>query len=111
MNQAAYDCGPLLSRMQDKLHCHVERLPAGRFQLQEAEKAVRQQFGDEAAARLPKGNPAAALSLGALLGYLHETQKTDLRHVDDLDYYQQGQFMELDLTARRTLELTETLRS
>ena len=36
----AYDCGPLLSLMQDKLHCHVERLPAGRFQLQEAEKAV-----------------------------------------------------------------------
>ena len=111
VNQAAYDCGPLLSLMQDKLHCHVERLPAGRFQLQEAERTVRQQFGDEAAARLPKGNPAAALSLGALLGYLHETQKTDLRHVDDLDYYQQGQFMELDLTARRNLELTETLRS
>ena len=111
VNQAAYDCGPLLSLMQDKLHCHVERLPAGRFQLQEAERTVRTQFGDEAAARLPKGNPAAALSLGALLGYLHETQKTDLRHVDDLDYYQQGQFMELDLTARRNLELTETLRS
>ena len=111
VNQAAYDCGPLLSLMQDKLHCHVERLSAGRFQLQEAERTVRQQFGDEAAGRLPKGNPAAALSLGALLGYLHETQKTDLRHVDDLDYYQQGQFMELDLTARRNLELTETLRS
>ena len=111
MNPAAYQCGPLLSLLQDKLHCHVERLSAGRFQLQEAERTVRTQFGDEAAGRLPKGNPAAALSLGALLGYLHETQKTDLRHVDDLDYYQQGQFMELDLTARRNLELTETLRS
>ena len=111
VNQAAYQCGPLLSLLQDKLHCHVERLSAGRFQLQEAERTVRTQFGDEAAGRLPKGNPAAALSLGALLGYLHETQKTDLRHVDDLDYYQQGQFMELDLTARRNLELTETLRS
>ena len=102
VNPAAYQCGPLLSLLQDKLHCHVERLSAGRFQLQEAVKTVRTQFGDEAAGRLPKGNPAAALSLGALLGYLHETQKTDLRHVDDLDYYQQGQFMELDLTARRT---------
>ena len=105
VNQAAYDCGPLLSLLQDKLHCHVERLSARRFQLQEAERTVRAQFGDEAAGRLPKGNPAAALSLGALLDYLHETQKTDLRH------YQQGQFMELDLTARRNLELTETLRS
>ena len=51
------------------------------------------------------------LALGALLSYLHETQKTDLSHVDDLEYYRRGQFMELDLTARRNLELTETLRS
>ena len=50
------------------------------------------------------------LALGALLDYLHDTQKTDLEHVDRLDYYRQGQFMELDLTARRNLELTETLR-
>ncbi|MBQ9393789.1 MAG: DNA mismatch repair protein MutS, partial [Oscillospiraceae bacterium] len=48
---------------------------------------------------------------GALLCYLHETQKTDLRHIDALEYYEQGLFMELDLAARRNLELTETLRS
>ena len=50
------------------------------------------------------------LALGTLLNYLHETQKTDLSHIDSLDFYRQGQFMELDLTARRNLELTETLR-
>ena len=60
--------------------------------------------------RLPAGNPAAALALGGLLSYLHETQKTDLSHINDLDYYEQGRFMELDLAARRNLELTETLR-
>ena len=96
--------------LEDKLRCHVERLPAGRFQLPAAEKRIRQQFGDDAAQRLPRDNPAAMLALGALLDYLHDTQKTDLNHVDRLDYYRQGQFMELDLTARRNLELTETLR-
>lgn len=62
----------------------------------------------------PSGCPVTTrrpwLALGALLDYLHDTQKTDLEHVDRLDYYRQGQFMELDLTARRNLELTETLR-
>ena len=51
-----------------------------------------------------------ALALGGLLGYLYETQKTDLGHLDQLTWYRTGQYMELDLTARRNLELTETLR-
>ena len=82
----------------------------GRFRLAEAEKNIRRQFGEEAFRRLPRNNPAAAMALGGLLNYLYETQKTDLSHINDLDYYEQGRFMELDLTARRNLELTETLR-
>ena len=110
LNPGAAEDTALRVLLEDKLRCHVERLPAGRFQLPAAEKRIRQQFGDDAAQRLPRDNPAAMLALGALLDYLHDTQKTDLEHVDRLDYYRQGQFMELDLTARRNLELTETLR-
>lgn len=110
LNPGAAGGAALRALLEDKLRCHVERLPAGRFQLPAAEKRIRQQFGDDAAQRLPRDNPAAMLALGALLDYLHDTQKTDLNHVDRLDYYRQGQFMELDLTARRNLELTETLR-
>ena len=44
------------------------------------------------------------------MGYLYETQKTDLSHINDLEYYEQGRFMELDLNTRRNLELTATLR-
>ena len=110
LNPGAAEDTALRALLEDKLRCHVERLPAGRFQLPAAEKRIRQQFGDDAARRLPRDNPAAMLALGALLDYLHDTQKTDLNHVDRLDYYRQGQFMELDLTARRNLELTETLR-
>lgn len=47
---------------------------------------------------------------GGLLSYLYETQKTDLSHIAVFTYYTAGQFMELDLTARQTLELTETMR-
>ena len=41
---------------------------------------------------------------------MYETQKTDLSHIAALTCYTAGQFMELDLNARQTLELTETLR-
>ena len=90
LNPGAAEDTALRALLEDKLRCHVERLPAGRFQLPAAEKRIRQQFGDDAAQRLPRDNPAAMLALGALLDYLHDTQKTDLNHVDRLDYYRQG---------------------
>ena len=111
VNETAFFDEMLHSFLQDKLNCHLEKLPSGRFQMEASERLIRRQFGDDALHRLPRDNPAVFLALGALLSYLHETQKTDLSHVDDLEYYRRGQFMELDLTARRNLELTETLRS
>ena len=109
LSAAAFAEKTLTGVLREKFHCRVEGAE-GRFRLPDAEKAIRTQFGEEALARLPAGNPAAALALGGLLNYLYETQKTDLSHINDLDYYEQGRFMELDLTARRNLELTETLR-
>lgn len=42
---------------------------------------------------------------------LCELQKTGLSHVRELEFYVSGRFMELDLSARRNLELTETMRA
>ena len=42
---------------------------------------------------------------------LRDAQKNDLPHIRALDFYVAGKFMGLDLTARRNLELTETMRT
>ena len=111
LSDGAYSEKALTDALTEKFRCRVENGGQRRFLLNEAEKNIRRQFGVEAFARLPAGTPAAAMALGGLLHYLYETQKTDLSHINDLDYYEEGRFMELDLTARRNLELTETLRS
>ena len=111
LNDGAWAESRLLETLREKFHCRVERGGERRFLLADAEKSIRRQFGEEALKRLPAGNPAAAMAIGGLLSYLYETQKTDLSHINDLDYYEQGVFLELDLTARRNLELTETLRN
>ena len=46
LNPGAAGGAALRALLEDKLRCHVERLPAGRFQLPAAEKRIRQQFGD-----------------------------------------------------------------
>ena len=110
LSDGAYSETALTDTLREKFRCRVENGGQRRFLLGEAEKRIQAQFGEEALARLPAGNPAAAMALGGLLDYLYETQKTDLSHINELDYYEQGLFMELDLAARRNLELTETLR-
>ena len=73
-----------LLTLLDKLNCAAER-GEKRFDLAKAERAVLSQFGEAASAALPRNNPAAALALGALLDYLHETQKTDLAYINQLE--------------------------
>jgi len=111
LNDGAYSHRPLLELLRDKFSCRADNYGERRFHLEEAVRLVEKQYGKESAAALPSSNPAAAMALGGLLHYLYETQKTDLSYISDLEYYEQGRFMELDLTARRNLELTATLRA
>lgn len=47
---------------------------------------------------------------GAMLEYLEQTQKVNLDHIQDIAFYKIEEFMLLDVSSRRNLELTETMR-
>ena len=49
-------------------------------------------------------------SSGALMQYLYDTQKNNLHHISSIKNYTYNDFMILDLSSRRNLELTETMR-
>ncbi len=55
-------------------------------------------------------SPLAARAAGALLQYVQETQPKSLSLLTSLRAYTLDEFMNLDASARRNLELTETLR-
>ncbi len=108
LSPGAAEEGALGELLGEKFRCRAEARPAACFKLEACTRQVERQYGREAAGQVPR--PAALLALGGLLGYLYETQRTDLSYIKDLEYYEQGRFMELDLNARRNLELTATLR-
>ncbi len=71
---------------------------------------VERQFSKERVEQL--GLPADSLSIvaaGALVQFLLETQKRDLKHIREIKYYSVAQYLVLDAAARRNLELTRTL--
>ena len=93
--------------VQVRLSCAVN---VGRPELYSpaaADALLRSQF-DQDLSDLPA---PVRLALGALMKTLQDLQKGDLRHIHHVDYYQSGRYMELDLTARRNLELISTLRT
>lgn len=59
----------------------------------------------------PAEHPLPLQVAGGILGFLRETQKYSLAHIDRLSPYSRGQCLEIDTATRRSLELVTTLRS
>ncbi len=95
----------------NRLHCCVdEQLPAD-LSPEQAEELLQTHFVATLSQLNLTGLPNAVMAAGALLKQLLLVQKNDLKHIRQLQYYATGLFMELDIDARRNLELTETLRT
>ena len=94
-----------------RLSCCVDEGKPDQFVYDAAEKLLERHFRADIVSLGLGGLSAAVTAGGALLQTLLKLQKNDLAHIRQLQYYTTGKFMELDLDARRNLELTQTMRS
>lgn len=104
------DCG-LDGVLRDRLGCCLDHGSEDLFALKQAAETVEVQFGKTLEQLSIAAADAVVRAAGALLQTLRDVQKAELSHIRTLEYYVSGKFMELDMTARRNLELTETMRS
>ena len=105
------DKEPIEDALFRRLSCCVSEGKSELFRLETTEVLLETHFGGNLAQLGLAGMPASVIASGALLQTLLTLQKNDLAHIRELQYYTTGRFMELDLAARRNLELTETMRS
>ena len=94
-----------------RLGCCMGRSHEHQFDFSLCKAAVEAQFSKTQEQLGLAGQDEVVIAAGALLCALRDAQKNELPHIRELDYYVAGKFMGLDLTARRNLELTETMRS
>ena len=105
------DCEAIEDAVFRRLSCCVNEGKSEHFRLETAEEVLETHFHASLSQLGLTGMPAAVIASGALMQTLLWIQKNDLAHIRELQYYTTGRFMELDLDARRNLELTETMRS
>ena len=94
-----------------RLNCCVGEGNAELFRYEDAEALLESHFKANLSQLGLTGLNSAVCACGALLSALIRLQKNDCAHIRELQYYTSGRFMELDMDARRNLELTETMRS
>ncbi len=94
-----------------RLSCCVDEGQAEVFAPESAQAILESHFRADLAALGISNLPAAVCAAGGLLQTVLTLQKNELSHIRSLQYYTSGKFMELDLDARRNLELIETMRS
>ena len=98
--------------LKEKLSVSLECLTDETFAPEVTEPMVLQQFQAESLDALQLADKTQIVcAIGALLSYLKQTQRVGVERMNQIDLYNNGHFMHLDLNARRNLELFETLRN
>ncbi len=88
----------------------ISRIPDWRFELGKARQTLELHFNVQTLAAFGCENePMAIRAAGAVLYYLQETQRGAIDQIQRLSTYQVAGYMALGNTARRNLELTESL--
>ena len=96
--------------IRDRLGAVLGDRQSARFDLDFAKERVEAQFSDTLRAEAMSDH-ALVSSLGALISYIADTQKSDISYIKDINIYGDGQYLELDINTHRNLEISETMRS
>lgn len=110
-NEAFYMSSIDLDNLKNRYHVAVSSLDSHYFSDDSCRKVLKEHFHVSTLDGLGLADyDAGVIAAGAVMEYLYETQKNSLAHIVTITPYTTGQFMIIDTSTRRNLELVETLR-
>ena len=108
VNEDMYNDSELITLIKNRFNVYVSRFENKFFDESFAVAKIQNHFADY---KVDINEYSLSINAaGALLEYLEQTQKVNLNHIQNLNSYKIEEFMILDVSTRRNLELTETMR-
>ncbi len=105
LNSGSAENAPLISFFKNRLQCLIQTEDS-LFVPDTCRVLTESQFkGSDSVTLL---SPHGICAVGALLGYMNDTQKTDLSHISNLRVNSTGTYMEIDVQSMRNLELVSS---
>ncbi len=112
VNKKVSDLKQVASFMSKRINATCEMFPEEYFEYKECSEICNNHFSEK------KVNSAgvssvlnAVIAVGVTLKYLMSLQKNDLSNIKEINFYSENQYMKINYTTKRDLEITETMRS
>lgn len=99
----------LVDEIKSRIQTTITFIDRAEHTIQHVHKAL-EEITDPGQQRNLEKMPLAVTAAGVLLDYIKETQKKELSQVKNINIYSISDFMVLDTTTRRNLEITSSLR-
>lgn len=107
-NSAFYEDVALVNSIRKRFNAYISNFDDEYFKTDFAAEKIRKRFDESEL--LNSEYELAVNAAGALLEYLEQTQKVNLDHIQNINSYKIEEYMVLDISTRRNLEITETMR-
>ena len=112
VNENMYNSQEEISKIKERFSVYITNLENEYFSEEYDQLLLRYNILDENNEKVENllEKLFCVTSINGLLKYLYETQKNKLDHINTIHLYNVTQYMNLDINARRNLEITEKLR-
>ena len=110
-NNAFYMSGVDMEELKNRYNVVISSLDGRFFSEESCCRVLMEHFHVGALTGLGLEDYATGvIGAGAVMQYIYETQKSTLEHITTIVPYSTGQYMVIDTSTRRNLELVETMR-
>ena len=110
-NNAFYMSGVDMDELKNRYQVVISALDSRFFGEESCRRILMEHFKVGALVGLGLEDYATGIiAAGAVMQYIYETQKSTLEHITAITPYSTGQYMVIDTSTRRNLELVETMR-
>ena len=110
-NNAFYMSGVDMDELKNRYQVVITALDSRFFGEESCRRILMEHFKVGALVGLGLEDYATGIiAAGAVMQYIYETQKSTLEHITTVTPYSTGQYMVIDTSTRRNLELVETMR-
>ena len=113
VNSDAYELDKVIDYARVRLSVEVQKYSDDKFDFNNATQLIIETMKKDEISSLGVGHSKASVcALGAIIDYLRDTQKrNDIETPSEVEFYDSTEFMALDVSARRNLELTKSMMS
>ncbi|MEG0369365.1 MAG: DNA mismatch repair protein MutS, partial [Hungatella sp.] len=110
-NEAFYMSGIDFDELKNRYQVVISSLDHHFFSDESCKKVLKEHFHVNHLDGLGLADyETGVIAAGAVMEYLYETQKSSLTHITTITPYTTGEYMMIDTSTRRNLELVETMR-